>query len=273
MGPLTAASDAMLAAAVEENLFALFRAIAMLPSGEIVEGERLSYHFAFPNAPMCKGIWGSRLSADKVDNAIEQMVAWFQAKGAPFAAWWYNQNPQPANLFERLKAHGFEQDYEAPGMAIDLETLDESFLLSNELSIVSALDDKTLQDWVTVLCASYDMPVFAAQAWTDATKSFGAENPQWRLYVGYWQGRPVATNLLFNGAGVAGLYCVGTIPEARGKGFGKAITLKPLLDARAEGYRYGVLFASEEGLPMYQRLGFRLVDILIGRYMWYKEPK
>jgi ribosomal protein S18 acetylase RimI-like enzyme len=272
-GLLTRASEAALAAAVEENLFALFRAMATMPSSEIVESERLSYHLTFPDAPMFKGIWRARLSADEVDNAIEQAIAWFRAKGAPFAVWWFNQNPQPANLFERLKAHGFELDYDAPGMAIDLDALDESLLLSDELTIVTALDDKTLQDWVTVLCASYNMPVSAAQAWTEVTQAFDAENAPWRLYVGYWNGQSVATNLLFNGAGVAGLYCVGTIPEARGKGFGTAITLKPLLDARAEGYRYGVLFASEEGLPMYSRLGFHLVDIQIGRYMWHNESK
>jgi GNAT superfamily N-acetyltransferase len=270
-GPLTRASDATLAAAVEENLFALFRTIATLPGGEIVESEQLSYHLTFPDAPIFKSIWGTRLAADEIDAAIEKVIAWFQSKGAPFAAWWFNQIPQPANLLERLQAHGFALDYDAPGMAVDLDTLDEALLLSNGLTIVPAFDDKTLQDWRTVLCASYDMPVARAEAWTQATQAFGKENAPWRLYVGYWDGKPVATNFLFNGAGVAGLYCVGTVPEARGKGLGKAITLKPLLDARAEGYRYGVLFASDEGLPMYERLGFRRVDMMIGRYMWSGE--
>ena len=90
----------------------------------------------------------------------------------------------------------------------------------------------------------------------------------WRLYVGYLNGRPVATNILFNGAGVASVYGVGTLPEARGKGIGAAITLKPLLDARAQGYRYGVLFATEMGVPVYRRLGFREVGCTIGRYLW-----
>jgi ribosomal protein S18 acetylase RimI-like enzyme len=220
---------------------------------------------------MFKGVWGTRLSTDEVDNAIEQTIAWFQSRNAPFAAWWFNQHPQPANLFERLQAHGFELDYDAPGMAVALDTLDEELATVDGLTIVPAFDAKTLQDWVTALCGAYDMPITAAQAWTDATQALSAGNAPWRLYVGYWKGQPVATNLLFNGAGVAGLYCVGTAPEARGKGIGAAITLQPLLDARAEGYHYGVLFASEMGIPLYQRLGFHLVDIMIGRYMCYNK--
>jgi len=267
--PFIHASDATLAAAVEENLFAFFRTMATMPGSEIVEGDRLSYHLTFPDAPMYKGIWNSRFSADEADSAIEQGVELFQAKGAPFVTWWFNNHPQPANLLERLEVHGFEHDYSAPGMAIELDSLGET--LPDELSIVSTHDDQTYRDWIIVLCGSYGMSFARAQAWTEATQALGGEDAPWRLYVGYWQGQPVACNLLFNGAGVAGLYCVGTIPDARGKGFGKAITLKPLLDARAAGYHYGVLFASDEGLPMYQRLGFWLVDIIIGRYIWHNE--
>ena len=71
---------------------------------------------------------------------------------------------------------------------------------------------------------------------------------------------PVPTTLLFCGGGGAGIYGVAFIPFLRGRGIGGAISLKPLLDARDEGYRHAVLFASEEGrgphpsLPLAERL-------------------
>ena len=56
---------------------------------------------------------------------------------------------------------------------------------------------------------------------------------------------------------MAGIYALATVPEARGQGLGVALTLAPLLEARAMGYRIGVLASSEMALGLYRRVGFR----------------
>ena len=88
------------------------------------------------------------------------------------------------------------------------------------------------------------------------------------MYVGYLGRKAVATSMLVNGAGVSlsGVYAVGTLPNERGQGFGAAITVKPLLDVRQQGYRFAVLFSSRKGYSVYQRLGFREVASKIGIY-------
>ena len=88
------------------------------------------------------------------------------------------------------------------------------------------------------------------------------------MYVGWLAGRPVATNILVLGGGVAGVYGVGTLAEARRQGIGSAITIKPLLDARDAGMRYGALFSSELGKPVYERVGFVDTGARISRYLW-----
>jgi GNAT superfamily N-acetyltransferase len=78
--------------------------------------------------------------------------------------------------------------------------------------------------------------------------------------------------MLFNGGGVASVYAVGAVPAARGKGIGAAITLRPLLEAREMGYRHAVLFSTEMGYRVYQRIGFRDCGVRINRYLWRKSP-
>src|SRR5687767_14688071 len=81
---LHAPSDAELAAAVEGNLHALFRAMATLPDSKIVERDDLCYHLAAPTNPMFKGVWRTRLDPDDADATIDETIAWFKERDAPF---------------------------------------------------------------------------------------------------------------------------------------------------------------------------------------------
>jgi GNAT superfamily N-acetyltransferase len=87
----------------------------------------------------------------------------------------------------------------------------------------------------------------------DATKRYPSD------LIGFLNGMPVARSALAFDAGVAGIYAVGTIPSARGKGIGRAMTVLPLLEARRLGYRVGILQASHMGYSLYQMIGFKKV--------------
>lgn len=282
-------SEAELASAVEENLFDLFRAMAAaLPGSEIDEGDQLSRHLAFPTNPMFKGVWRTRLAADEVDEAIDETLAWFKSRNAPFLFWWTGPSTTPDDLGERLMARGLlsmegqmealakgikQTSLGAPGMVADLHDMNEAALMQVPpgFTIEEVQDDATLEDFKRVFVESYEIPEWAGQAWVDATRQLGIGRTPWRMYVGWLDGQPVATNMLFTGGGVASVYAVATMPSARGQGIGGAITLKPLLEARDMGYRYAVLFATEMGVHAYQRIGFRLTEARINRYLWRNE--
>ena len=102
----------------------------------------------------------------------------------------------------------------------------------------------------------------------ESTLSFGFEHSPWTIYLGRLGGEAVASNILFNGGGVVGVYGVATVPKARRMGIGGAITLKPLLDARNSGYSYAVLFSTEMGIRVYERLGFQMTDVRLSRFLW-----
>jgi GNAT superfamily N-acetyltransferase len=91
------------------------------------------------------------------------------------------------------------------------------------------------------------------------------ERPECVAYVGYAGGVPVASALGWRTGRTIGVYAIATIPAARRRGYGAAMTARVVLDGFANGCDVAALQASELGRPIYERLGFR-VDV---RYVSY----
>ena len=56
--------------------------------------------------------------------------------------------------------------------------------------------------------------------------------------------------------GLAGIYAVATLPEARRRGVGTAMTLHAMAEGRRRGASMAVLQATDFGRPVYERIGF-----------------
>lgn len=281
------ATDEQLGLAVFENLYELFRAMSNhLPDGQLIENEKLSRHLSFPTNPMFKGVWKTQLSDNEADAVIDETISWFKEQNAPFFFWWTGGATTPKDLEERLAKRGMismaEQTQElakgilsteqgSPCMVAELSRMNEAVLTKTPVGFVikEAENKSQLYDFKKVFVETYEIPEWAGQAWVDATLKIGVGKTPWRIFIGYVNGNPVATNMLFNGAGVASVYAVATLPSAQGKGIGAAITLKPLLETRdKDGYKYAVLFSTEMGVKVYERIGFRMTDVRINRYLW-----
>jgi GNAT superfamily N-acetyltransferase len=258
-----------LALLTEENLYDFLSQLGQSAGAEMIRSPALT-RYSDPSiiSPMFNGVIRVKLPPDQADQIIQQTIDDFAARQRPLAFWWVGPSTQPTDIGARLLTHGLvEFEIDAPSMAVDLHALPESVVVPAGFTIDVVRDPALAQEWGDTFNAIYGTPQFAGQAWVDAVMRLGFDRAPFRLYLGRLYGQPIATNMLACGAGAASVLGVGTLPEARGQGIGTAITLQPYIDARAMGYHTGVLFATDLGIPVYRRLGFREVGT-ISRYLW-----
>lgn len=282
---LDSTDTALLAGSAMRNLEALFGAMCELEGSVLERRSNLSRHLTFPTNPMFKGAWSSRLTEDDAGAVIDDTIAWFRARGAPYFFWWTDEDARPADLGQRLEAHGLlsmeaaqaeftkgivQTAAGAPVMVLDLARADPRVVQAApaDFRIAEVASERELADFKQVFVATYQIPDWAGAAWVDATRTFGIGRSPWRVFVGYLGAEPVAVSMLFCGGGVASSYAVATLPSAQRRGIGGAITLLPLLLARDLGYRHAALFSTEPGYPVYRRLGFEDTGRRLNRYLW-----
>lgn len=264
-------SPPALVAAIEANLFELTLLWSRWPAAEVHDDPDTLWTVTDIPFSMFNSVLRAQLAPDAVDAAIEAAIARCRTRNVSML-WWTGPATRPANLVAYLEAHGFTGG-EGRGMAVDLLALNEDLQMPPGLTIEQVSDDDTVEQWCHALVVGFGWPGYVEGAFQDwfASGGIGPRSPL-RLYIGRLEGEPVATSFLFLGSGVAGIYNVATVPQARRQGIGTAMTLAPLHEARALGYRAATLGASEMGFGVYRKIGFREY-CRIGDYEWTSESE
>ena len=193
---------------------------------------------------------------ENLEANIEKAIGRFREKGVP-GNWFVGPATQPPDIGNALLSHGFAQSDIQPGMAVDLRTLPDLTLPPGfEIEPLTSVDQ--LKGYGEVTLRGFGLPASLLDTALEYVKSAEIDSvSQEHSYLGLMDGKTVGVSTVIYGAGVAGIYRVATIPEARGKGVGTAMTLRPLLDARDKGYRVGILQSSKMGYSVYKKIGFR----------------
>jgi ribosomal protein S18 acetylase RimI-like enzyme len=251
---LTDLSPSSLAVAIRANLYAFFQHLHHSSAAAVHETpDALRWHTTIAH-PWFNGILSLHPPTDEITELAQRTIAYFQPRAVAGFTWWLAPLLEPATWLQHLQPLGFRYDNHTPGMAIDLAVLPPSPL--DELTIQPVEDSPTLAKWASTFIQGYGIPESMTPPFLTLVESMGIDLP-FRYYLGSLNSKPVAASTLFLGAGVAGIYNVATLPEARGRGIGAAMTLTPLYEARNMGFRAGVLQSSDMAYRVYERLGFQ----------------
>lgn len=164
-----------------------------------------------------------------------------------------------ADLDEAAAAAGFVADPGSPVMVCDARLDDRPPPDGVELRRVT--DAAGAADFAAVNGAAYGtygMPADVAPAMFSRVETLAA--PHLAAFVAHEDGgAPLAGALVHLNHGVAGVYWVGTVPEARGRGLAETVTRAVTNAGFDLGARLAVLQASKMGEPVYRRMGYREV--------------
>jgi GNAT superfamily N-acetyltransferase len=130
---------------------------------------------------------------------------------------------------------------DTPGMAINLRSLERKGIPSG-LTIERVGDSGTMRTWAGIQAASggmHERSMDARLRWA-SHRGFDQDGRH-QAYLARFCEQPVGCSLLHVWAGVAGVYQVATVPEARRRGIGRAMTMHALLEGKARGCDVGVL--------------------------------
>jgi ribosomal protein S18 acetylase RimI-like enzyme len=254
-------SRAAMIAAIQENEVAFWLNRARRCGWEVHDEPGLTWYRSGLRSTMFNGVIRTALDDDEADERIDETLACFRADDLPMV-WWSGPARRPLDLGARLLARGLTTPGDDPGMAANLHALNEDLSTPAGMTIERVADDETLRAWILTLRASDGLPPPTRAPDLALQRPASYADDDYRLYLARLAGEPVATAAIQIGAGVAGLYCVGTSPQARRQGIGAAVTLEGLREAREQGYQFAVLGASAMGFSVYRRLGFEQYCLL-----------
>ena len=262
-------SEPILVRAIKANWADYYRTLGRLPGAELVVGAYLTWFLSGVPDPFMNVVLRTRPMSDRAGEIIDETLAHFRSRNVKRLSWWAETDRPGTDLDRHLVAHGLIFKEGGTGMAADLMALNEELSIPAGLTIIPVEDQATLEQWIHVTCISFGIPEHGERRFFELIANLTLDMPV-RSYLAVLNGQPVATSQLFLSAGVAGIYNVTCLPEARHQGIGAAITLTALLEARRQGYHASILQASHLGYNVYRRLGFQDYGKL-NIYEWENE--
>ena len=188
----------------------------------------------------------SPMSQETAQEAIDRLKTFYAETGSRWILWSAWPTPDPAPF-------GFQSVGKPPLMIRPAGVVET--VLPAELHIEEVVDEAGMVMFERTFIQGYGLTSIQSLTSGSLFPGRSIRGPL-RCWVGFRRGEPVTVAAACAYAGVVGVYCVATLPHARGRGYGAAITA---VAAGIDPTSPVVLQASDSGYPVYRQLGFTVV--------------
>ena len=266
-------SEAELIKVIELNSYDYFRSWFTQTEHNFEYKKNKNYFLGCSGFPiyLSNQVFDTSIEINKIDEIIGEIFSYFRERNLPFI-WLLGQQSKPENIKEIIKEKHEVIEIVFPGMYYDLKNLPKNKTPIEGFEIRKVYDLKRYQDFIDVCTRDIEDEEVREKYCSLYEQLYQANvNDSTSTFTGYYNGIPVATSIIHYSHGVGGLYWVITSKEARRKGFGTAMTLEAMYEAKEYGYENIILHATEMGLPVYSKIGF-IETCRVHWLRWTPEP-
>jgi len=248
--------------ACEENYILFWTYVGKSPNAEFSDDRGIMQCITGLSQDVFNVVLKCNLELETIDSRIDDAIKYFRSRRISLL-WHTGLLSEPKDIGKYLEARGFPHDYDLKAMAVDLDSIDDSFDSSEGVAVKSVIEYHESKSWAECLASSWESPIETVpwmlnNAYFNPSIEKGIEKslPR-RMYLGVLEGKPVSASMLVWNDEIAGLEMVGTIPSARGMGGGTAIVKAALSDASSMGFKFVVVLSTIEGVKLYEKCGFK----------------
>lgn len=190
----------------------------------------------------------------EAEDFVARALEFFAARDRRFSIWLRAEQDADRDLAAAAEAAGFQTVFEMPEMLLDAPLPTEPLPDAAELRRLE--DSDQVPDFWAVAKAAYVTNGFPPEVFAGYTRHERLLADNVAAFVAYVDGKPASIAMTIVNNGVAGIYWVGSLESARGKGLGRAVTVAATNAGFDLGGEVASLQASPLGRPIYAKLGY-----------------
>jgi len=202
-------------------------------------------------------------AAFRSDNSLDagEFIAraknFFARRERGFSIWLRGDEAEDRDLVAAAEQAGLQKVYEMPEMTLQAPAEPQPLPAGVELRQLATSEQA--DDYWHIAAASYASLGFPAEVFRGYTDHRGLLADDVVAFIAYLDGDPVSIAMTIVNHGVAGIYWVGSLEQARGKGLGRAVTVAATNAGFDLGANVASLQASPMGKPIYEAMGYETV--------------
>lgn len=198
-----------------------------------------------------------RDDAHSPEDFLARAFEFFGKRGRGFSIWARGEEPEDRGLLAAAEAAGLRPVQAMPEMTLAKKVEERPLPAGAELRRVGSRADA--EAFWRVAEESYASLGFPAEVFAYYEDHTGLLADNVVAFIARIDGKPVAISMTIVSHGVAGVYWVGSVAAARGKGLGRAVTAAATNAGFDLGAEIASLQASHMGESLYAEMGYEKV--------------